>query len=117
MKRQTKHSAAGDAIPIKGIEMIANHPIVLFRRVAFANEDPDIVDAQLVGHNDHATTFHPQRHRLLVSTPVANILEALRREVIRSIKGLSQTRAEPALWRLACRRGNDLLDFPNNVSL
>src|SRR5215813_3229503 len=45
MKRETKHSAPRRAVAIKCIEVIANHPVVLFRRVAFADEDPNIVDA------------------------------------------------------------------------
>src|SRR5262249_5824895 len=45
MKRQTKHSAPRRAVPMKWTEVIANPRVVLFRRVAFADEDPDIVDA------------------------------------------------------------------------
>ena len=57
--------------------MIANHSVVLLRRVIFTLENPNVVDAQLVGHDHHAPTLHPHRRRLFVITPVADIFESL----------------------------------------
>src|SRR6266481_4409743 len=88
VKRQTKYSAACDTVPIECIEMITNHPVVLFRRVVLTNEDADIVHSKFVGNYDHAAAFDAHRHRLFVRAPVADVLEALGSKMIRSVKSL-----------------------------
>src|SRR5687767_608272 len=79
MKRQAEHAPARGAVFVKRIEVIANHAVILLRRVVLADENADIVDAQFIWHDDHSAAFNAHRRRLLVVAPVANVFESLSR--------------------------------------
>src|SRR5918996_3914520 len=117
MKREAKHSAAGRAVTIESIKLIANHPAIFFRAMVLANKNTNIVYAQFVRHDDHSATFDTHRHRLFVAAPVADVFEAFSREMVRCVKALAQSWSEPALGRLPCGCGNDLFDFANDTAL
>ena len=62
---------------VERVELIADHTIPVPGRVATLEDHADIVQSLLVRNTDHTARFHSHLYRLIIATPITNIVETL----------------------------------------
>jgi hypothetical protein len=92
MKRKAKYPAAGSAIAIKRVKVIAHDSVILLSRMILAIEDANVIHTEFIGYDDHAATLNPHRRRLFVVAPIANVLKAFRGEMIGRVERFAESR-------------------------
>ena len=117
MKRHRHNPTADRAFCVKGVELIADHAVVFFRRVIFPIEDANIIDSLLVGNHDHAAGFNSNGRRLIIARPIADIFKSCGSEMIGCVKRLDQAWTEPTFRRLSSGIRDRFHDFTNHLAL
>ena len=117
VKGDAHDGAAAFAVAVEDVELVADLLEVFPGSVVGAQEEVDVVEALLVGHDDHAAALHAHGDGLVVEAPVAQVVEAYRRQVIRGVEGFRQGGAEPTPRRLSGGRGDLVPDLPYDGAL
>src|SRR5918996_1052731 len=97
---------------VKSIELVPGALEQFRRPVVLDQVDGDVVQLYRVGDGHQATLLYLHVVRLVVVTPVANVLDALLGQDVRGVEGLRQSRPHPAPGR----RAGELPDGVNSAA-
>ena len=78
MERYRHYPSLRRAFGIQRIELIAHHLQPILWRVAALKNHANVIEPLLVRNRDHAARLYPHDARLIVKTPVANVIETFR---------------------------------------
>jgi len=107
MQRNSHDSGLRGAFGIQSVKLIADHLQPIFGRMAALKDDPNIVEPLLVRNADHAPRLHADWHRLIVTTPIANIIEPFGCKMVQLTSHKSRDRAHAFYERLGWTRSHE----------